>query len=43
MSVKKTPLLYVGPGYNLFTQTQCNQVGITIWSNRVFANDGFFI
>lgn len=26
MSVKKIPLLYVGPGYNLFTQTQCNQL-----------------
>lgn len=26
MSVKKIPLLYVGPGYNLFTQSQCTQL-----------------
>lgn len=26
MSTKKIPLLYVGPGYTMFTQSQCNQL-----------------
>lgn len=26
MSVRKIPLLYVGPGYTVFTQQQCNQL-----------------